>query len=604
MTPRMGDACFAEPIWFGPQERPLHGWLHRPDKGDVRGGVVICPPVGIDLSHAYTNLLLLARALADAGFLVVRFDYDGTGQSAGGMDDSDRLGSWIESIRAAAHIAREAGVTWLGGVGLRLGATLLARAAAMDGAFSSLALWDPYSSGTAFLREQSAVKLGVLPQLSESVPGLAAAGYVFSPETVEELQALEIGSADELRAEHVLVLTDPARRTDKPLKQKLGEEPPVEWQEYCQVSDLYDTGRLDYVTPRAVVEQVATWVAGSCTEESRPLLQPIARNASVVVAISDEGVPTVEKHRELGPVGLFGIETVAGETSADRPTVLLLTIAGECSIGPARQWVDYSRRLAAQGFRSIRFDLSSIADSPTRPGQPERALYAPEAVEDIADAARAASPTDPSNVVLVGVCSGAYAALAAVPRIRPRAVVAVNPLMTEWGEENAFQAAASEAAPRITPTSLGAAIRGRLRRSSLKGKIVDRLPPLLWRVVFALNLAHSPVRLLAPVWKAKVPTLLVCGEEEARLPKARSPQALGRLGADHISRFEELPTLNHSLLHAENRATIYSMLFAFIQAVAATESPEIAGPQATENPARAPSRVKRFPSVGRVRRAS
>ena len=255
----------AEPIWFGSEERPLHGWLHRPDQNVARGGVVICPPVGIDLSHTYTNLLLLARALTHAGFLVVRFDYDGTGQSAGGMGDSDRLDSWIESIRAAVDIAREAGVAWLGGVGLRLGATLLARAAAMDGAFSSLALWDPYSSGTAFLREQTAVKLGVLPQLSESVPGLAAPGYVFSPETVEELQGLEIASADELRAECVLALTDPARRTDKRLKQKLGEESPMEWQEYCQVSDLYDTGRLDYLTPRAVVEQVATWVAGSCT---------------------------------------------------------------------------------------------------------------------------------------------------------------------------------------------------------------------------------------------------------------------------------------------------------------------------------------------------
>ena len=240
---------------------------------------------------------------------------------------------------------------------------------------------------------------------------------------------------------------------------------------------------------------------------------------------------------------------------------------------------------------------SSIADSPTRPGQPERALYAPEAVDDIADAARAASPTDPSNVVLVGVCSGAYAALAAVPRIRPRAVVAVNPLMTEWGEENASQAAGSEPAPRLTPASLGAAIRDRLRRSSLKGKIVDHLPPLLWRVVFALNLAHSPVRLLAPVWKAKVPTLLICGEEEARLPKARSPRALRRLGADHISRFEELPTLNHSLLHSENRATIYSMLFAFIQAGHGHRVTGNRGPQATENPSRAPSRVKRFPSV-------
>ena len=566
----------ATPIWFGREDRPLHGWLHRPGSGVARGAIVICPPVGIDRSYSGINLRLLARSLEEAGFVVMRFDYDGTGQSAGDMADPDRVGSWLESVSAAVDVVREAGSTWVGAIGLRLGATLAANAASRVGGFDLLVLWDPYLSGTAFLREQSAVKLGVLPQVSERVHGLAAPGYVFPPEAVAELQGLEIPSREELRADRVLVLTDPLRRTDRRLAERL-QGGGVEWQEYCEKSDLFDTGRLDYTSPRPLLDQIVSWAGEACDGHPIPLVSGQTPRTTAVVACGDDGLPVVEENVRLGSLGLFGIMCTREPDAAatdKRPSILFLTIAAESSIGPARQWVEYARRLASDGIRSVRFDFSSVGESPTRPGQEERALYSPEALNDIEDAAKAISPDDPGNVILIGVCSGAYAALSAAPHVRPRAVVAINPIMTEWGNQAAAGSLPPESengarrgvrAHSTDRRPLGAVIRSRMRDTRLRTVVVEHLPPSLWRIVFALGLSHSPAQLLTPVQKAGVPTLLICGEEEAHAAKTRTPGALRRLAADGVSRFEELPTLNHSLLHATNRETVFDLIRTFIE---------------------------------------
>ncbi len=489
---------------------------------------------------------------------MLRFDYDGTGQSAGDMSDGERLRAWLDSVHEAVGVVRDAGAPWICLVGVRFGATLAAAAASEAGGVDALVLWDPFVSGRAFLREQSAVKLGVLPQLSEKVTGLAVPGYVFTPETVAELEDLEIASASEFRTEKVLVLLDPARRRPKRLAELL-EAPAVEWQEYRGESDLFDTGRLDYVLPRPLLDQLAAWIAEACDGEpvELPWWEPGASTA--VVGHCADGRPVTEELVTLGPAQLFGVSCAAPAAGTDggstHATVLFLSIAAESSIGPARQWVDYSRKLAAEGICSVRFDLSGIGESPARPGQPERPLYAAEALDDIADAAHAVSARDGRDVVLVGVCSGAYAALEAATRVLPRGVVAVNPIMTDAGFGNIAPAPAQAPSGKQPPP----------RGSRLRRQIVDRLPPFAWRVVFALGLARSPAALITPVVKKKVPTLLILGEEEARLPKKRTPGALSRLSSADHSRFVEMPPLNHSLLHEQNREEIYALLRRFLQ---------------------------------------
>jgi pimeloyl-ACP methyl ester carboxylesterase len=94
----------------------------------------------------------LGRQLAARGFNVLRFDYYGSGDSAGNESEV-RLSGWREDIAAAIEelkdISAAKGVAL---IGLRLGASLAAQIAAgcrMD--IAALVLWDPAVSGPEHL---------------------------------------------------------------------------------------------------------------------------------------------------------------------------------------------------------------------------------------------------------------------------------------------------------------------------------------------------------------------------------------------------------------------------------------------------------------------
>src|SRR5256885_16263297 len=85
------------PLYFGPATARLFG-LHDAPRTDAgrEGSVVLCYPYGRDYMSAFRAYRTLALRLARAGFHVLRFDYRGTGDSAGdiggaslqqGMDD-------------------------------------------------------------------------------------------------------------------------------------------------------------------------------------------------------------------------------------------------------------------------------------------------------------------------------------------------------------------------------------------------------------------------------------------------------------------------------------------------------------------------------------
>ena len=144
-------------VWFGPESRPLYGWVSRPAGGVARGGAILCPPMGEEGRAAHRTFRRLAEELAGAGIVALRFDYDGTGDSAGLQDDPDRVPAWLASIEAARQYLLDLGAPTVAAVGMRLGATLAAVQAAASSPFSSLVCWDPCLSGRTFLREGEAL---------------------------------------------------------------------------------------------------------------------------------------------------------------------------------------------------------------------------------------------------------------------------------------------------------------------------------------------------------------------------------------------------------------------------------------------------------------
>ena len=124
--------------------------------GGARYGVVLCPPVGDEDRRVYLTYPQaggVTRRARDtpssASPMTVR------GDSAGTLDDPDRIESWTRSIAHAVEVVRAVGVPQVAVIGMRLGATLATRAAAAWTVhWTRSCSWDPCVTGREFLRHQ------------------------------------------------------------------------------------------------------------------------------------------------------------------------------------------------------------------------------------------------------------------------------------------------------------------------------------------------------------------------------------------------------------------------------------------------------------------
>jgi len=116
--------------------------------------VLLCNPFGEEASRAHRTYRVLATQLERAGYAALRFDYSGTGDSAGDSAAAT-IDAWVGDIASAAERLRAAsGVARITLVGLRFGATLAMLASARGELRPRhLVLWDPVTDGAAYLRE-------------------------------------------------------------------------------------------------------------------------------------------------------------------------------------------------------------------------------------------------------------------------------------------------------------------------------------------------------------------------------------------------------------------------------------------------------------------
>lgn len=142
-----------EAFYFGPSDNYLFGVYHAPTSGNRREGIVLCSPFGQEYLRAHRSLRRLAINLAAQGYSVLRFDYRGTGDSAGTLADVTAE-DWQQDIRhAVQELIDIAAVPKVALVGLRVGALLAAQVAANNPQISRLLVWDPIVSGQAYIDE-------------------------------------------------------------------------------------------------------------------------------------------------------------------------------------------------------------------------------------------------------------------------------------------------------------------------------------------------------------------------------------------------------------------------------------------------------------------
>ncbi|HMN42992.1 MAG TPA: alpha/beta fold hydrolase [Povalibacter sp.] len=432
------------PLYFGDPERPLFGWLHQPAEQRASIGLVICSPTGYEAVCARRAIKHLASDAARAGIPALRFDYDGTGDSAGTDLDDNRLRSWTKSIEMAIDALRShSGVQRVCLLGIRLGATLATLVASKRSDIDALIGVAPIVNVRTYLRELRALSLA-RPRTSppDVTDGdvLEAAGFEMTLQTREALLAVDLMKESPPPSLRVLII----ERDDMPSNDA--------WPRHLQAAGVnveslrppgYAAMMLDSheaQLPTRIIATVTEWImrlAGPTATILDGRSKPLRTRASFESPSASSSARVHESAQFLDEqCTLFGIVSDAENAPAEHPTplVLLLNAGAVHHIGPNRLYVTLARRLAARGVRVLRMDLSGLGDSAVAEGYIDNDVYTPRAEQDIRTAiARMQQLYGASEVHAVGLCSGAYHGFkAAVAGVQLRSVVAINPLTFHW----------------------------------------------------------------------------------------------------------------------------------------------------------------------------
>ena len=187
------------PLFFGTATRRLFG-IYEPARKTDRAprAAVLCHPWGQEYLRAHRSMCRLARTLAASGWDTIRFDYYGTGDSAGDLIETNLRG-WEEDIEWAIEEAKAtSGADRVALIGLRLGANLAASVAGRQSKeVEALILWDPVVRGSEFLSEVFALETTIsrappLERASEVGGGHEILGFALTAAMAREIRSLDL----------------------------------------------------------------------------------------------------------------------------------------------------------------------------------------------------------------------------------------------------------------------------------------------------------------------------------------------------------------------------------------------------------------------------
>lgn len=501
--------------WFGPADALILAHIHIPDDGRSRGAVVLCPPLGKEHLDTYRGMKALAEHLADRGLTSVRFDYAGVGDSSRDQDSPDAVRAWRHSVVAAIDLARATGGAHITVVGLRAGALLAATALPECGPVDAVVLWDPVLSGRSALREQRALYRVTQGADDPDDLRISIIGGVLAPEAAADLGALKI-EASAFAGTRTLLAVRPAAR-DTPavsaLADALGGDESIltEQEAFVTPSALYAE------IPFSTVRRIAEWISDGASADSREVVLSLRHRAAV--ATTADGSPVYESVEALGPNALFAVRTHAvnaARTDGRHPTVLFFGTAYEHRIGPSRLWVELARSLAAHGISSVRFDRTGVGDTGTvDDGQPV-SLYSEVSDRDALDAARALG-VDPQDVVVTGLCSGAWYSSYVALALQARAVVLVNMILWSTHRRRSLREQLRPPVPdapgggeSATP-SAPPPLRARIKPLAQK-----HLPYPAWLLLGRLGITQVPEVILEALRRAGADVTVVLSAQDHR----------------------------------------------------------------------------------------
>jgi len=530
--------------WFGREDAPLLGFVHIPEDGQARGAVVLCPPLGQEHIDSYRGVVLAAQQLCAAGVIAVRFDYEGTGNSAGDQLAPDAVERWIRSIVEAVQLARATGVQSVSLTGLRAGALLAAAAAGRCGPLSSFALWDPVVNGRAYLRQQTTLYRMSVGTDSQHDDAVSIPGAAFAPEAAELISSLRLGNFGPAIVAQPLLVATRAGTADATLRELIDSAGAAELSLQGQ-EELLERPSSHFRIPSRSIRQLTERLAEAFPVVGRSVAAPALRERACVSHPSEDQ-PVSETLRRCGPDGLFAIETSGGSSTR---SVVLFSPSKEHRVGPARMHVELARALAAASVQTIRFDRRGTGESGAVAWDEMTPMYSSESAVDAGNVIALAAAA-PADTALVGLCAGAWMAVMGALAHRVGSVVMLSPII--WALQTRERKIAAAQLSIDRTESQNARLS---RRQRIKGVLRRHLPYVLWRWLGRRGITQVPEVALSALLSRGVRVTAV-------MPPADYTWFVDQRGLEGLRRLRRrclYPQLlvteagDHSLLHRATR---------------------------------------------------
>jgi len=239
------------PLFFGPAERAKYGVFHPAAGHGTKGrGVVFCDALFDEAIRAHRALRFASESMAAARWNSFRFDYFGTGDSAGETQEFNLVQACQDIHEAIQEIRSMASLSGVYLLGLRLGGALAMQCAAERDDIRGVILWDPVVDGSSVLVE--------FDELAEpDTSGRHLGGYVFRDELRDQLQSFTIRDTFSQFNGPILMICTAATDTHHKLAQEFPNidlrivEAPEAW--------LRDPAGGVKPIPAAVIRQIEAW---------------------------------------------------------------------------------------------------------------------------------------------------------------------------------------------------------------------------------------------------------------------------------------------------------------------------------------------------------
>jgi alpha-beta hydrolase superfamily lysophospholipase len=571
------------PTFFGPSDSPLFGVVHLPVDNQIRGGVLICGSLGKEGMDSVRLHRILAEDLARRGFGVLRFDYLGLGDSAYAQVRDDAVANWVASVGHALDYLRLIGAESATAIGIRAGCLILDEYLAQSHTVNRVVYLDPAGTGRRYLREHTALfRLSVGEDAA--TPGeVSIIGGRLSDHAAAEFAALRMG-ANPVSAhgvDKVLLVGRPAE-TDKRVT-ALASAEGVDSIITGGLPECAHALPIPLPIPFTAVDSIIEWVDENVPTRTHRAV-PQYLTTVTMPAEGPDGVDVFESIERIDPNGLFLIRTQPRRSSpAPAKTVLFFVTADDLHVGPAREWVELSRRIAAAGSQAVRWDPAGQGLSGQIRRDPWRRVYSKADITDSIAVARHAFQ-DTGELELVGICSGSWYAAQAARNIGAQSAILVNLVVWNWRltpallEQwyywrtalNANAASDTGGGPSESRWTKRLIALVRPARKQTKSFIHNHLPRYVLRVLSRVGLVFLPEDVLTTLAHRGTEVTLIASPEDAEQFTAKG----GRAALDRLQWTSQPPRLitTHAGDHSAHHPAILAAIRNAVLPVAATSS--------------------------------